>query len=433
MKKPILQTVKDFLSLHYQKGKPVLLAYSGGVDSTALFSLLLDSELLIASDLIVAHFDHAWREESKQEAFELQRAVESLGLRFYVQRSTQDIRNESNKEEKSRIERYLFLKKIYEIVGAQALVLAHQQEDLAETVLKRLFEGAGVLSLGGMQPLSVYEGMVLWRPLLSVSRKALEEWNTKKRCVPLLDSTNQDLRFLRARMRRKIFPDLEKEFGKSIQKNMALLGEEFSFLKKYIEKKLEPFFAKVIDGPLGFAVLSDLFSLQEPFEKRQFIRLCLQKKGVCIGREALEKVVDLAESGVFDKRVDVSKGKLIVDGGSIFWLCEASEDFWEWEKTTQRIQAPTTVLEDFLHGRVFYNLSFEEEVFFCGYSSLSPSEKKKAASFFSRNKIPAGMRKFFPFIKKKESIVLDSFLFSNDLFIEKSKVILTIKLKNISN
>lgn len=434
MKEILVKVVKDFLSNHCQEGKPILLAYSGGVDSTALLSLLIECSSFFSLDLRVVHFDHAWRQESADEVLVLKKQIEALGLKFYSIRSDKLVWKESNKEEKAREERYAFFERIYKEVGAQALILAHQREDFAETVLKRLCEGAGILSLGGMQGKSSYQDITLWRPLLSVSRKSLVDWNQKKGLVALMDSTNQDLQFLRPRMRLKIFPELEKWFGKGVQKNLASLGEEFFLLRNYMKERLIPLLAQKVEGPLGFALLANVFSPLAPLERLELIRSCLQEKGVDVGRETIKQIDALLISGSFNKRVDVPLGELIIDGGSLFWLKRSSGAAWEWELSEKNgMVAPETLLHAFFLGVIPCPTFQGEGVSLCDYSCLGDKEQKQVISLFSQNKIPAGIRKCFPFIKKNETVIDFYFLFNKSLFIEGNDGNLNIKLKNISN
>ena len=434
MKEPLVKIVKDFLFTYSQGEKPVLLGFSGGVDSTALLSILLECSSFFSVDLRVIHFDHAWREESAKQVLELKNKVESLGLKFYSRRSSQTVWKESNKEEKARDERFSFFEEVYKEVGAQALILAHQREDLAETVLKRFCEGAGILSLGGMQPKSYYQEMTLWRPLLSISREKLLEWNEKKNLMALIDSTNQDLQFLRPRMRQKIFPELEKWFGKGVQKSIASLGEEFSLLKTHMKERLRPFLDQKVEGPLGFVLFSTVFSSLDPFERQELIRSCLQGRDVQVGREAVRLIDSLLSSGSFDKKVNVSRGEIIIDQGNLFWLAKAKEDSWEWEITNGPCKTlPETLLHAFFSGEIPCRVSKEDEMLLCDYASLESKDRNKAISFFSQNKIPATMRKLFPFIKKNGSVIDFSFLINKSLFIEQNEGNLNIKLKNISN
>lgn len=434
MKEMLVKTVKDFLSTCHQDGKPVLLGYSGGVDSTALLSILLECNYFFCLDLRIVHFDHAWREESARQVQDLKSKIESLGLKFYSTRSTQAVWKESNKEEKAREERFDFFRKIYKEVGAQALILAHQREDLAETVLKRFCEGAGVLSLAGMQAKSEYKEMILWRPLLCISREELLEWNEKKKLTALMDSTNQDLQFLRPRMRQKIFPELERWFGKGVQKSIASLGEEFSLLKAYMKERLRPLLSQKVEGPLGFVLFSTVFSNLASFERQELIRAALQERNVKVGRDAIKLIDSLLNSGSFDKKVKVSQGEVIVDQGNLFWLASAEKGFWEWEIKRGACKAlPRTLLHAFFSGELCFGAFEGKKILLCDYASLDSKERKRAISFFSQNKIPATMRKLFPFFKENESIIDFYFLVNESLFVERDEGNLNIKLKNISN
>ena len=84
IKDPLLKTLKDFLKSKNVSSQPILIGYSGGCDSKALLYLSLECSLLFKFPLYVAHIDHGWREESKQQAKALQKEVEELGLPFYL-------------------------------------------------------------------------------------------------------------------------------------------------------------------------------------------------------------------------------------------------------------------------------------------------------------------------------------------------------------
>ena len=116
-------------------------------------------------------------------------------------------------------------------------MLAHHAEDQAEVVLKRICEGAHLTSLRGMQLDMRLEEMRIWRPLLPVSKKILRAWLEKKALVPIEDPTNENSQFLRARMRKEIFPELSRLFGKEIAGNLCKLGRQAQELDRYFYQK----------------------------------------------------------------------------------------------------------------------------------------------------------------------------------------------------
>lgn len=148
----VASLTKEFLFVHWDRKKPLLLGYSGGPDSKALLYALLECD----ARPHLAHVDHGWREESRAEAEECRAEAIKLGLPFHTIRL--DI---PKKEDAARIARFSFFQSLYRTGPFQALLLAHQADDLAETVLKRTLEGAHLAFLGGMEAASRQFGMAV--------------------------------------------------------------------------------------------------------------------------------------------------------------------------------------------------------------------------------------------------------------------------------
>ncbi len=215
----VLQNLNEFLDSHYQHGKPVILGFSGGPDSSALLHSFWKLQRKYALDLHVVHVDHGWREESAREAEELRKYAETLGLPFIVKRLKSS--KGKNLEEEARNARFAIFQKTYESLGAQAIALGHQAGDQAETVIKRLLEGSHITKLGAMRNVSLHEKMTVWRPFIHLPKKVLVAYCKRQKIPFLIDKTNRDPRFLRSRMREDLIPMLEKYFGKAIESNLA--------------------------------------------------------------------------------------------------------------------------------------------------------------------------------------------------------------------
>ncbi len=271
-------TVKTFIEKRHHQGRPLLLAFSGGVDSLALFSLLIQLRKTHFLDVHVAHVDHGWRPESSQQAASLKKMVEELGAVFHLH-TLSPPEESSNLEEKARLERLSFFRKIYGLVNAQALIFAHQADDLAETVLKRIGEGADLFYLHGMQEVGQIDGMDLWRPLLKIPKKELLSYLKKNHLVPIEDQTNRDCHFFRARMREKIFPYFNEQFGKETTSNFVRLSSSVIELKDYFCRKVEKYFERKQQTQEGaFFDLNPLFPLEKAELKFFLKELALQEK-----------------------------------------------------------------------------------------------------------------------------------------------------------
>lgn len=274
MRDPALRQLKSFLSLHWKPGAPLLLACSGGPDSKALLYLLIEAQKFFTIDLQVVHIDHGWREESPKEAEALRHEVEGLGLKFHL-RALKDL---PAKEAVAREARYEQLRQVADEIGAQAILLAHQMEDQAETVLKRVLEGASIPSCGGMKEVSG----LLWRPLLCVSKKELMAWLEKRKIRYFTDPTNLNSKYLRGRMRTSIIPELEASFGKSIVKNLCLLGRRAQKIEEHFSQMTSQVRnASDLEGPL-----------LEFFLKKES-----EKQGMKLSREELQILARKVKKG----------------------------------------------------------------------------------------------------------------------------------------
>lgn len=203
-----------------------VLGVSGGVDSLALLHVL--GQLLARDQLIVAHLDHGLRPESAAEAQSV--AALANGLRFHSER--QDVARfahtrRQSLEEAARVMRYDFLARVARREGTSVIITGHQADDQVETILMHLLRGSGMAGLRGMRPaapLPSHPDLWLWRPLLRVSRAAIDAYCTEQGLLPLHDASNSDPTFFRNRLRHDLLPTLET-YSPQIRQRLADLAD----------------------------------------------------------------------------------------------------------------------------------------------------------------------------------------------------------------
>ncbi len=204
-----VDAVAEFLREQEIDCRHLLVAVSGGVDSTALMLALM--ELPDRSFTLTAgHVNHHLRgEESIEDEEWLREVCDRLGipLRVAVGDVPEARIRERGLEAAAREVRYRELERLRSEAGADWIATAHQQNDQAETVLMRLISGSGVGRLGGIRPVTPERVM---RPLLDVPREDLQDYLERKRIEPRRDSTNIDLRFVRNWVRWELLPLLEE-------------------------------------------------------------------------------------------------------------------------------------------------------------------------------------------------------------------------------
>lgn len=194
-------------------GETIIIAVSGGADSMSL--LLAISDLVTRKKLshrvIVAHFNHGLRgKESDGDERFVQQQAERLGFEFAA--GTASIARKGNLEQAARNARYKFLTKVAKENDAFAVLVAHTQNDQAETLLFNLIRGSGPDGLAGMRQVRELEdGIRLIRPLLSWANRAdTEEFCRQNEIEYRTDRMNKDEKLSRVRIRRTILPQLAK-------------------------------------------------------------------------------------------------------------------------------------------------------------------------------------------------------------------------------
>lgn len=303
-KKQLLREINLFLKSHWDQNSPILLGYSGGPDSEALLHLLLKSGVPPFL-LHLAHLDHGWRKESCSEADQLEKKAHELGLFFHRKRL--ESFPEKNREEAGRKARLSFFKDLFASFPFQALVLAHQADDLAETVLKRVLEGAAIYRIGGMRKVSYAENnLLIWRPLLDVRKKVLLDFLEEEKISFLKDPSNDDSSYLRSRMRKEIFPFLEKSFKKQFINNLILLSKRSFEVSDHLERKI------------GSQKDIDLFSVEglDPLEAKFLLDHEMKRKKIALGDKLLVQILE----ALFQKKEDLSfPHDLKVHQGKLFF------------------------------------------------------------------------------------------------------------------
>lgn len=312
----LARVVQQFFQKHGPFSRPFLLALSGGADSLSLFHCLLACQKRNGLQFHVAHVDHGWRPESSFEALQLEKMVKEHFIPFYHKRLDPSSL-QGNLEAACRHERYQFFKQICETHHLEGVIIGHQADDQAETVLKRLLEGAHWSKLPSLTSISSIEELQIFRPLLSVSKKEIYEWLNKQEIVPFEDSTNHDCRFLRARMRHAILPLLAQEFRKEVTLPLRALSEDMQEIRAYFDEHLTPLFNQSLRGPWGLYFDFRNFSLK-PLEIKYLIRKFCEREGFLLSRPALGQAVQLIEKGMANRSLEGSGRVIWIDRQKIF-------------------------------------------------------------------------------------------------------------------
>jgi tRNA(Ile)-lysidine synthase len=209
-----------------------LLAFSGGVDSTALFFLLLREDI----PFDIAHVNYHTRAQSMEEAAYAQSLAAQYGKQCHLL-DAEPIGN--NFEAEARRVRYGFFESLIDAHGYDTLLTAHQLDDRLEWLLMQLCKGAGLPELLGMEPLSKREGYTLVRPLLGITKSELRSWLDREKRAYFNDASNEDPRYLRNRFRRQYAAPLLEAYRQGIGKSFEYLSKDAETIAVREEASLE--------------------------------------------------------------------------------------------------------------------------------------------------------------------------------------------------
>ncbi|MFA7083167.1 MAG: tRNA lysidine(34) synthetase TilS [Arcobacteraceae bacterium] len=223
-----------------------LLAFSGGVDSTALFFLLLERH--IPFDIAIVNYNT--RTQSRQE---LVYAL-SLALKYkkqcFIQHATLE---KSNFEYNARQLRYDFFEELIEEHSYETLLTAHQLNDKLEWFLMQLSKGAGLHELLGLNEHLIKPNYTITRPLLEVSKTTLEEYLKTNNIKYFYDESNSDLSYTRNYFRHHFSNSFIQEFESGVKKSFTYLQKDLNSLAStnepiYKYKELTVFNAHLDDN-----------------------------------------------------------------------------------------------------------------------------------------------------------------------------------------
>ncbi len=309
------------------------LAVSGGADSVALFHLLLPLCRSAGVRPFVLHLNHGLRAEAAAEADFVRALAEAAGVPF---RSAQaDLAScphaGESLEMAARAARQAFFASCCRADRLDAIATGHHADDVAETLLLRLFRGAGAAGLSGLRASApaapewahaAGRPYRLIRPLLTHSRAALRAWLEQSARTWLEDGSNRCCEIPRNRLRHLLLPRLEQEAGAPLRANLCrtadLLRADDALLDTLAERRLRT----VAPG-----LRLDLRRLNRQPEalRRRLLRLWLFRQGLAeAGFERVRQLSELCRSSAPGGRLQLAPGRFAAREGDVLELVRAA-------------------------------------------------------------------------------------------------------------
>ncbi|TBR59049.1 tRNA lysidine(34) synthetase TilS [Westiellopsis prolifica IICB1] len=233
-----VKTHRTIRSRHlFERNQHLLVAVSGGQDSLCLIKLLLDLQQKWEWHLGIAHCDHRWRSDSEANAQHIENLAKNWGISFYLETVETQEREAIQTEAAAREWRYKVLSAIAQQYNYKYVVTGHTASDRAETLIYNLIRGTGA---DGLQALTwqrpLVNGIMLVRPLLEITRAETGLFCEDFQLPIWEDSTNQDLKYARNRIRQELLPYLCQNFNPKVESALAQTAELLQAEVEYLEK-----------------------------------------------------------------------------------------------------------------------------------------------------------------------------------------------------
>lgn len=296
-------------------GDKAIVACSGGPDSICLLYLLnrLASEMDIK--LIVAHYNHKLRggEADKDEGFVKKTAIQ-LGLPFISLSADLNIKG----EEQARELRYKFLEKVRGEKSADLIAVAHNIDDLSETMILNIIRGTGIRGLYSLRP---KRGKIV-RPLLFAEKKEITSYLKENNIPYRIDKSNKELVYTRNIIRHKILPEIEK-INPSYQRSFARLSSTSASTDEFIRQYSLEILENLANNENGKIIFSQKqFTSLSPAVKAEIIRAIAEDYHLIkdLSETEVLEVVSLIEKNIGKKekvlksklKIELKTGKIIV-------------------------------------------------------------------------------------------------------------------------
>lgn len=296
-----------------RKETTLLLAISGGADSTALLHAVQSLNEVNQRNLHVIHINHLIRKDAHKDADHVSKICHEYNIPCTC--ITRDIPATAAKSGKSlemeaRKQRYEAFAKIYHEIKADALLTAHHRDDQVETILLNLSRGCSPASMAGIPADSTRQGMRIIRPMLEVSREQILEYLQSHNLTWREDETNLDIAHRRNAIRHNILPAMREQLNPQIDTALLRTATMAQEDECYMQERVRQEAPNIIPQKATDALqLKPYQNLPAPLRKRILVHWLQQQKTIpfhAINYELVQRIDQLAMEHHAGKQITIA-------------------------------------------------------------------------------------------------------------------------------
>ena len=226
----LLQELKKY------RDKKILVAFSGGKDSLMLLDFINKQRESLNIYAGACHINHGLRHTAKRDEDFCRLYCQENNIEFYTYNISEELKNDNSggTESSARKYRYKYLLQTVKENNYDYLFTAHTYSDDIESFFVDLYTGASLFTLGGI----MYENNQIIRPMLNITTEMVNDYIYRNNLEPVFDETNNDIKYVRNRIRHKLIPVLYG-CGNEFEKSVIKLQKESNRLNEYLYKKVK--------------------------------------------------------------------------------------------------------------------------------------------------------------------------------------------------
>lgn len=411
----------------------ILIAVSGGVDSTVLLDLFNAVKEKFDLQLQVIHINHGLRgSESDSDAdfvMEFARRYHLPCLQKRVDTRTYAISNKLSIEDSARILRYRFFDDMLRATQFNKVAMAHNADDQAETILDHLMRGSGIRGLAGI----AIERDHYIRPLLNFSRHDIEHYASDNKIKYRIDSSNWELKYKRNRIRHELIPYIKREFNPKISQVLIRSGEIFRETENYLMSQAAEALKTCLLSSKSNEIVLHLprFLSAISIIQQYIIFNILEKLGMhksLIRYQIMDRILKLAQEGKSGNRVQMSDDwEVVISRDQLVFHERFSENFMLEVKVNEtyylfrgevtfrtEIVEPSEKIPEFSSDPTIEYIDFDKiqlPLYLRNpqkgdkFRPLNMRGEKKLSDFFIDEKVPNYLRGRVPVLECQDGII----------------------------
>lgn len=318
-------------NFNFQKNDIIVIGCSTGPDSMALFDMILKIREDYHLKIICAHVNHNIRKQSAEEEEFLRKYCQDRDVPF--ESMIIEKYGDDNFHNEARNIRYHFFEEVVRKYNANYLMTAHHGDDLIETILMRIVRGSYLEGYSGFHKVVELEGYKIIRPLISYTKKELEEYDFIHKVPYFEDESNSKMKYTRNRYRKNVLPFLKEE-DSNVHKKFIKFSRDIEEASRYIKKERDKALNHILDKKSNRIKIDRFLEIDSYLQKEILYYIMedyYQDDLILVNERHIELLNKLVKSNKVNASVNLPNEIVAIKSYNEFYLTKEVEELTSYE------------------------------------------------------------------------------------------------------